>query len=79
VLIERGMMRDHQKVRCAAGAGEITSGGFSPTLNRSIALARLPKAAATGDPVEVEVRDNWLKARIVEPPFVRQGKVLVTL
>jgi aminomethyltransferase len=79
VLIERGMMRDHQKVRCAAGAGEITSGGFSPTLNRSIALARLPKAAATGDPVEVEVRDNWLKARIVQPPFVRHGKVLVTI
>ncbi|HSC94061.1 MAG TPA: glycine cleavage system aminomethyltransferase GcvT [Burkholderiales bacterium] len=79
VLIERGMMRDHQKVRCSAGTGDITSGGFSPTLNRSIALARLPVAAAVGDTVEVEVRDNWLKARIVEPPFVRNGKVLVTV
>jgi aminomethyltransferase len=78
VLLERGMMRDHQKVRCASGTGEITSGGFSPTLNRSIALARLPAGAAAGDTAEVEVRDNWLTARIVEPPFVRHGKVLVT-
>ena len=79
ILLERGMMRDHQRVRCAAGTGEITSGGFSPTLNRSIALARLPAAAAVGDTAEVEVRDNWLKARIVQPPFVRHGKVLVTI
>lgn len=79
VLLERGMMRDHQKVRCAAGTGEITSGGYSPTLNRSIALARLPRAVAAGDTVEVEVRDNWLRARVVRPPFVRHGKVLVTV
>jgi len=79
VLLERGMMRDHQKVRCATGLGEITSGGYSPTLNRSIALARLPSAVAAGDTVEVEVRDNWLRARVVQPPFVRHGKGLVTM
>jgi len=77
VLIDKGVMRSHQKVRCAAGAGDITSGGFSPTLNRSIALARLPLAAASGAEAEVEVRGNWLRARVVEPPFVRRGTVLV--
>jgi len=79
VLLDRGMMRDHQKVRCGSGTGEITSGGYSPTLNRSIALARLPRAVAAGDTVEVEVRDNWLWARAVQPPFVRHGKILVAI
>ena len=41
-------MRAHQRVRTAAGDGEITSGGFSPTMNRSIALARLPAGVARG-------------------------------
>jgi aminomethyltransferase len=77
VLLDRGVMRAHQAVRCDSGAGEITSGGFSPTLNRSIALARVPSAAATGDGVEVGVRDKWLRARVVKPPFVRYGKILV--
>jgi aminomethyltransferase len=79
VLIDKGVMRSHQKVRCAAGDGEITSGGFSPTLTRSIALARLPSAAAGAEEAEVEVRGNWLRAKVVEPPFVRRGKVLVNL
>ncbi|MNC94271.1 Aminomethyltransferase [compost metagenome] len=70
-------MRAHQAVRCDAGAGEITSGGFSPTLNRSIALARVPSTVAAGDRVEVRVRDKWLPARVVRPPFVRYGKILV--
>lgn len=77
VLLDRGVMRGHQRVRCAAGAGEITSGGYSPTLNRSIALARLPAAVAPGSAVEVDVRGRWLPAKTVKPPFVRRGKVLV--
>ena len=70
-------MRNHQSVRCARETGDITSGGFSPTLNRSIALARLPTACAGVTDAEVEVRGNWLRARVVEPPFVRRGKILI--
>ena len=77
VLEERGVMRAHQRVRTAAGMGEITSGGFSPTMNRSIALARVPAGTAPQAEVEIEVRDKWLKARVVKPPFVRHGCVLV--
>jgi aminomethyltransferase len=77
VLTDKGIMRGHQKVRSAAGDGEITSGGFSPTLNRSIALARVPRQIAAGDTVEVEVRDKWLRATVVRPPFVRHGKILI--
>ena len=67
----------HQKVRGATGEGEITSGGFAPTLGRSIALARLPAGAAPGSTAQVDVRGRALEARVVRPPFVRLGKSLV--
>ncbi|MDP2240523.1 MAG: glycine cleavage system aminomethyltransferase GcvT [Burkholderiales bacterium] len=79
VLLDKGVMRSHQHVRCGDGDGVITSGGFAPTLNRSIALARIPKAVANGGTVEVEVRDKWLRAEVVKPPFVRNGKVLISV
>ena len=75
LLLDRGVMRAHQPVRSAAGEGMVTSGGFSPTLERSIALARLPAAVAPGDELTVGVRDKWLRARVVRPPFVRYGKI----
>jgi aminomethyltransferase len=77
VLHDRGVMRAHQRVRTGSGDGEITSGGFSPTMNRSIALARVPVAAAFGLEVEIEMRDKSLRGKLVKPPFVRHGKVLV--
>jgi len=73
-----GVLRAHQKVQTRHGDGEITSGTFSPTLGKSIALARLPNGVAVGDVVTVGVRDKALAARVVKPPFVRNGKVLVT-
>ncbi|MHB8494524.1 MAG: glycine cleavage system aminomethyltransferase GcvT [Casimicrobiaceae bacterium] len=72
-----GVLRAHQAVRTNAGDGEITSGTFSPTLRKSIALARLPAAVAAGDTVHVQVRDERLAARVVKPPFVRNGRALV--
>ena len=72
-----GVLRAHQVVHTAHGAGEITSGTFSPTLGKSIALARLPVAVAIGDIVQVAVRDRRLAARVVKPPFARQGKALI--
>jgi aminomethyltransferase len=58
-------------------AGEVTSGTFSPTLNRSIALARVPAIRAAAR-LQVEIRGKLHAARIVKPPFVRHGKVLIT-
>jgi aminomethyltransferase len=81
VLIDRGVLRSHQRVAAAhtqnEDEGEITSGGFSPTLNKSIALARLPLNVSPGDEVQVAVRDKALRAKIVKYPFVRNGKILV--
>jgi aminomethyltransferase len=80
VLEDRGVLRGHQKVVAAAGEdvreiGEITSGTFSPTMEKSIALARV--ARDTGATVQVDVRGKLLKARVVKAPFVRKGQVLV--
>ncbi|WP_079230140.1 glycine cleavage system aminomethyltransferase GcvT [Pseudomonas putida] len=76
VLEERGVLRAHQVVRVAGiGEGEITSGSFSPTLSKSIALARVPMA--TGDRAEVEIRGKWYPVRVVRPTFVRHGKILI--
>jgi aminomethyltransferase len=72
VLEGRGVMRPHQKVITSQGEGETTSGGFSPTLQKAIAFARVP-ATAEGA-CEVEIRGKPLAARIVKPPFVRNGE-----
>jgi len=77
LLDQGGVLRSHQKVVTANGDGEITSGTFSPTLGKSIALARVPTGVAAGDAVAVQVRNKELSARVVRPPFVRNGVVLV--
>ena len=77
LLEDRGIMRSGQKVNTGAGYGQVTSGGFSPTLERSVALARVP--ADHGDRVEVEIRKRICIARVVKPRFVRNGQVLVDM
>ncbi len=76
VLTDRGVLRSHQRVLIAGeGEGEITSGTFSPTLERSIAFARIPSGSA--DAVQVDIRGKLLAARVVKPPFARFGKSLI--
>jgi aminomethyltransferase len=78
LLLERGgILRAHQKVVCAHGEGEITSGTFSPSMEQSIALARLPLGVKIGDTVKVAIRDKQLNAKVVKPVFVRNGAVVV--
>jgi aminomethyltransferase len=75
VLEGRGVMRHGQKVITDVGEGELTSGGFSPTMQSSVALARLPAAAS--DQCQVEIRNKLIAARVVRPPFVKQGQIKV--
>jgi aminomethyltransferase len=79
LLEERGVLRSHQRVLAAGldGEGVVTSGTFSPTLNRSIALARVPEGFGTA--VQVEIRGKMHAARVVKPPFVRHGKALIEI
>jgi len=56
------------------GSGEITSGSFSPTLEQSIAFARVPAAVKEGDRCTVDLRGKPASVRVVKYPFVRNGK-----
>lgn len=78
VLEGQGVLRNHQKVRVEGlGEGEITSGSYSPTLNRGVALARVP--ARTGTHCLVEIRGKRIPAQVVKPPFVKHGKITFEL
>ena len=50
--------------------GAVTSGNFSPVLERAIALAFLPPDVADGETVTIDVRGTLLTATVTKPPFV---------
>lgn len=75
ILEDKGMLRLGQKVMLDGGSGVVTSGGYSPTLEKSIAFARVP--VEIGASCLVEVRGKSLRARVVKPRFVSRGKVIV--
>jgi aminomethyltransferase len=76
LLEDKGVLRNHQRVVVeGVGEGEITSGGYSPTIGRSIALARVP--AGDYDRAQVDVRGKLLNVRIVKTPFVRNGEIKI--
>ena len=71
VLEQRGVLREGQRILCDNGEGVITSGGFSPTLKHSIALARIP---VNSHSCQADIRGTLTPVRIVKPNFVRFGK-----
>jgi aminomethyltransferase len=78
LLESKGVLRNHQRIVVDGLAdGEITSGGFSPTMQRSIAMARLP--AGDYSQAKVEVRGRLLDVSVVKIPFVRNGQVLTKI
>jgi len=78
LLTNRGVLRRHQEVFSGdEPVGEITSGGFAPSLRRSIAFARV--APGSGEECRVLIHDKAVSARVVKPPFVRNGKPRIDL
>ncbi|KFI23599.1 glycine cleavage system aminomethyltransferase GcvT [Nitrosococcus oceani] len=75
LLQGKGLMRNGQTITTNLGEGVVTSGGFSPSLERSIALARVPVGA--DGPCEVQIRGRAVPAAMVKPPFVRNGRACV--
>lgn len=49
--------------------GVVTSGNFSPTLNKAIAIVLVEKKLKEGDSVEVKIRQNKSFAKVVTLPF----------
>jgi len=50
--------------------GVVTSGNFSPVLERGIALGFVPPDVSVGDAVEIDVRGDRVRAEVVKTPFV---------
>jgi len=73
VLQARGVLRPGQKIVTEFGEGITTSGSFSPSLQKAIAFARIPKDAAQS--CQVDIRGKLLDCAIVRPPFARNGEV----
>ncbi len=74
VLEGRGVLRPHQPLHTPHGSGQVTSGTYAPTLERSIGLGQVPVDAET---VEVEIRGKRQPVRLVKPPFVRGGRARI--
>lgn len=75
MLEAKGVLRAHQKIIInEQEVGEITSGIFSPTLGKSIALARVTSEASTEiDAIlQVHIRQKYLDVRVVQYPFVKK-------
>ena len=72
IMDEKGVLRHGQRVVTPAGDGEILSGGFSPTIGKSIAFARVP--AGAGEALEADIRGRLVAVRVVKYPFVRDGQ-----
>jgi len=70
-LIEPGIMRENYNIyKEGNNIGYITSGGYSPTLDKSIGLALIKTEYNTiGNEVDVEIRNKHKKAKIVQTPF----------
>lgn len=76
-LLERGIARAGYPVFSAADTthpiGQVTSGNYSPTLNRSIGCAWVPKAlAVVGNSIQIGIRDKLVRAHVVKTPFYRR-------
>ncbi|MGO9863521.1 MAG: glycine cleavage system aminomethyltransferase GcvT [Terriglobales bacterium] len=76
-MVERGIARDGYKVLDEGGReiGYVTSGSPAPFLKKNIALAYVPPAlGAVGTTVQVDIRGQGVKARVVPTPFYRRPK-----
>ncbi|PZO89120.1 MAG: glycine cleavage system aminomethyltransferase GcvT [Micavibrio aeruginosavorus] len=72
-LTGKGIAREGAELFTLSGEklGDVTSGGFSPTLNEAIGQAYIdPKLGKTGDAVLVRVRGRDIEAVLAPFPFV---------
>jgi len=77
VMKGRGIARGGHSIRAEGKkAGTVTSGTFSPSLRKAIALGYVPTPLSRpGTLVTVEIRDAEVEAEVVRTPFYREGSV----
>jgi aminomethyltransferase len=72
-LIDRGIIRENYKIfKDGEEIGYVTSGGYSPTLDKTIGLGLVQSQySEVGTELEIEIRGKLLKGIIVPIPFYR--------
>jgi aminomethyltransferase len=72
-LLDKGIMRDNCKIfKNGKEIGYVTSGGYSPTLDKTIGLGLVETQYSKIDmEVEIEIRNKLLKGKVVDIPFYR--------
>ena len=72
-LLDRGILRENFKIfKDGEEIGYITSGGYSPTLKKTIGLGLIKKQfKEEGTQLEIEVRNKTLRGVVVPTPFYR--------
>ncbi len=75
-MMERGLPRSGYKVTWEGREAEfVTSGGYSPTLNRNIGMALIDSEhAVAGKKIEIAIRGIGRRAVIVKLPFYKRKK-----
>jgi aminomethyltransferase len=75
-MVDRGIARHgHPLLKAGNEVGYVTSGMYSPTLGRNIAMGYVPPAlSAVGTEIDVNIRGKILRAKVVKMPFYRRPK-----
>ena len=66
----RQIPRHGHRLRSGSSTGAVTSGNFSPTLSHGIGMGYVAPPIDADAPVEVEIRERWITAERVNPPFI---------
>ncbi|MFX1599042.1 MAG: glycine cleavage system aminomethyltransferase GcvT [Promethearchaeota archaeon] len=72
-LIDKGIIRENYRIfKDGNEIGFVTSGGYSPTLKKTIGLGLVKKQyKEVGTEIEIEIRNKFLKGEVVTTPFYR--------
>jgi aminomethyltransferase len=76
-MVDRGIARDGYRILNSEGEqiGYVTSGSYAPFLKKNIALAYVPpEFSPLGTDVQVEIRNQGVKAKVVPTPFYKKPK-----
>jgi aminomethyltransferase len=76
-MVDRGIARDGYRILNGEGEqiGYVTSGSYAPFLKKNIALAYVPpEFSALGTEVQVEIRNQGVKAKVAPTPFYKRPK-----
>jgi len=72
-MVDSGIARDGYRVFFDSCETVVTSGSYSPSLERAIGLVYLPpERAVPGEEIAVEIRGRKRQARVVETPFYKK-------